>query len=180
MKIKPLRRYPIIAITAFVSMLLPSIILFNKYLGAKSILLYWAIALILLAVLIAFKDKLFELIAHIPDKVVTVLLILFFVVIVVITVVIYPIANSGKYGYGSDSDDSINAATSALLQGRYPYYAKLYTGQPVSQFPGAIILALPWVAVFGHAAYQNVFGLSCSSWSSVSRFSTATGRHYCC
>ena len=72
--------------------------------------------------------------------------------------VIYPIADSGAVGGGSDRDDALNAGAAALLDGRYPYRELTYLGNPLSPLPGALLLATPFVAI-GNAAYQTFFWL---------------------
>lgn len=72
--------------------------------------------------------------------------------------VVYPIANSGIVGGGSDGDEALNIATRELLHGRYPYYPMTYLGNPISPLPGEILLAVPFV-LLGNSAYQNFFWL---------------------
>ncbi len=73
--------------------------------------------------------------------------------------VVYPIANSGAVGGGSDREDNLNVATSALLRGQYPYYPVGYLGLPVDVLPGTLLLAIPFV-LLGNSAYQNLFWLA--------------------
>ena len=70
--------------------------------------------------------------------------------------VVYPIANAGVIGGGSDRDDALNIAVQALLNGHYPYYIRTYLGNPISPLPGGIILAMPFVVILGNSAYQNL------------------------
>lgn len=85
---------------------------------------------------------------------------LVFALIVLIFFVVYPIANSGAYGgIGSDRDDAINIGVSRLINGKYPYYATTYLGNPLSPLPGAFLLASPFVILLGNSAYQNLFWL---------------------
>ena len=46
----------------------------------------------------------------------------------------------------------------ALLHGRFPYNGRTYLGNPISQFPGALLLAAPFVAL-GHSAHAAFFWL---------------------
>lgn len=71
---------------------------------------------------------------------------------------LYPIADSGAIGGGSDRDDGLNLATSRLLHGQFPYEKVAYLGNPISVFPGQIFFAVPWV-LLGNSAYQNFFWL---------------------
>ena len=66
---------------------------------------------------------------------------------------VYPRANVHVGDRGSDSDDALDLAAHAMLEGRYPYSQRTYLGNPIAQLPGAVLLALPFVAL-GSAAYQ--------------------------
>ena len=74
-------------------------------------------------------------------------------------VVVYPHANSHAPGVGSDRDDAANIGAHRLLSGEYPYGALTYLGNPISQLPGALVVAVPFYAAFGTSAYANVFWL---------------------
>jgi hypothetical protein len=88
---------------------------------------------------------------------------------VVAFIILYPIAQSGLIGAGSDRDEALNQALDFLAEGRYPYHQVTYrswtdggeripTGDPITPFPGAFLLAAPaWF--LGNAAWQNVFWL---------------------
>ncbi len=52
----------------------------------------------------------------------------------------YPIANSGRFGGGSDREDNLNVATQALLRGEDPYAVRGYLGLPVDVLGGAFSL----------------------------------------
>jgi hypothetical protein len=73
-------------------------------------------------------------------------------------VIVYPVANSGLMGGGSDRDEALNIAVAELVHWRYPYYNKTYLEGPISPLPGAIVLAIPFVLI-GNSAYQNFFWL---------------------
>jgi hypothetical protein len=79
--------------------------------------------------------------------------------LVALFVVVYPVADSDELGSGSDRDDAANLATGRLLDGEDPYDEVTYLGNPVSQLPGALLYAAPFV-VLGNSAYQNFFWLS--------------------
>lgn len=72
--------------------------------------------------------------------------------------VVYPYANAGMVGGGTDRDDALNVAVHELLNDRYPYYPRTYLGAPISPLPGALVLAMPFV-LLGNSAYQNIFWL---------------------
>jgi hypothetical protein len=79
--------------------------------------------------------------------------------LVVIFAIVYPIANSGVVGGGTDRDEALNIAVQELLNGRYPYYPKTYLQAPISPLPGSVLLAMPFV-VLGNSAYQNIFWIA--------------------
>ena len=70
----------------------------------------------------------------------------------------YPIANTHIPGTGSDDDDAMNIAVVELLHGHNPYYARTYLGNLIHHFPGAFLLAAPFV-LLGTSALQNLFWL---------------------
>lgn len=87
------------------------------------------------------------------------LLILLFVAFVII----YPLADSGRLGFSSDRDEAIDVAVRQILSGNYPYACKVIsgihdgcptTGNPIAPFPGALLLAGPFV-LLGGSALQN-------------------------
>jgi hypothetical protein len=71
-------------------------------------------------------------------------------------VAVYPIANSGFYGGGSDADDALDIAVRALLAGHYPYYERTYLGGEIAPMPSALVLASPFIILFGVSAWQNI------------------------
>jgi hypothetical protein len=79
-----------------------------------------------------------------------------FVFLAVIAALVYPIANSGRFGGGSDIDDAMLIGAREILAGRYPYYPKTYLGGYLSPMPGTILLSVPFVAA-GLLPFQNVF-----------------------
>ena len=83
-------------------------------------------------------------------------------------VVLYPLANAGSVsalslssrdGGGSDRDESLNLGAAELLAGRYPYSPRTHLGNPVTQMPGALLLAVPF-RLLGNAAWQNLFWMA--------------------
>jgi len=59
-------------------------------------------------------------------------------------------------GVGSDRADALDVALSRLADGLYPYTGTTYLGNPITPLPGALLLAAPFHAITGHAAWQNV------------------------
>ncbi len=79
-------------------------------------------------------------------------------VVAVLFFVAFPIANSGRFGPGSDTDEAYDLAVDALLTGRYPYEVETSLGNRVHHLPGALLLATPFV-LLGSSAYQSLFWL---------------------
>ena len=77
-------------------------------------------------------------------------------VTVVAIVVVFPHANSHAPNTGSDRDDAATLAASRLVDGQNPYTERTYLGGAISQFPGGVIAAVPFVKLFGSAGYELV------------------------
>lgn len=90
-----------------------------------------------------------------------------FVALAVALAVVYPIADSGRFGGGSDADDALDLAASRLVAGQYPYDVGTYLDNPISPMPGAVLLATPFV-LLGGSALQGLFWLG-ALWFAVSR-----------
>jgi hypothetical protein len=82
------------------------------------------------------------------------LALLTFLALIAAFAVIYPLANSGRFGAGSDSDEALNQATRALLHGRYPYLERTYLGNEITPMPGSLLFAVPFV-LLGNGVYQS-------------------------
>lgn len=126
----------------------------QKYLGLPGVVLYCLCAFLAL-LLIYKKQKLFFSIGRkqavlAASAVIVLLIILFFK--------IYPLANYGIVGGGSDRDEEVNIAESRLFALKSPYQARTYLGNPVSLFPGLLILSAPFF-LLGNGAFQNFFWL---------------------
>src|SRR4051812_25578807 len=59
------------------------------------------------------------------------------VAFVAIIAVVYPIANSGRFGGGSDVDDALILGAARMLHGLYPYTEPTYLGGWISNLPGS-------------------------------------------
>lgn len=79
--------------------------------------------------------------------------------LIAITFTVYPIANSGRFGGGSDADDALLIAAGELIKGNYPYLLKTYLGNTISPMPGTVLLAVPFV-VLGLLPLQNIVWLA--------------------
>ena len=135
------------------SILIPSIGVCQKYLGLKGVVAYLLVGTIGLMIVLAYEDPIFSLL---KGKRVWVLAILTAILLLVIFLIVYPVANSGRFGGGSDTDEAITLAATNLLYGNYPYYARTYLGNPIDPLPGAILLSVPFV-LMRNQGYQNLF-----------------------
>lgn len=135
----------------------PSTAVVQRYLGLPGVAIYLAAAsgMLWLGQRVVFP----WVTARIPPRWAAGLLVASFLALAAFFLVLYPIADSGVVGGGSDGDDALDVAASALLQGQYPYYPRTYLGNPISPLPGAVLLATPFVAILGGSAYQNLFWL---------------------
>jgi hypothetical protein len=140
------------------SLFLPSTAVFQKYFGIAGVAAYLVIATLVLLLFTRYQSAFLYLAAKVTEKQTLWLAALTFLIIIAAFIIIYPIANSGTVGGGSDTDDALNIATHELLHGRYPYYPRTYLGNPISPMPGTLFLAIPFV-LLGNSAYQNIFWL---------------------
>lgn len=137
-----------------ISMVLPSARLIQKYTGDIGILLFFIFSVVFSFIIAYLIQKLINY-QHLK-----LLYLILFVVYLVTFSIIYPMANTGSYGgIGSDRDDALNIGVKHLLSFEYPYYAKTYLNNPLTPLPGSLILAAPFVVLFGNSAYQNLFWL---------------------
>jgi hypothetical protein len=79
--------------------------------------------------------------------------------------ILFPIATSGLLGRGSDRLDGLNVMLRAVLQGRPPYDQFTFMGNPPTQLPGSLLMALPFF-ILGATAYQNLAWLAIFIWLS--------------
>ena len=137
-------------------LVIPSLYTVHKVGGLAGLILY-AIVTSLLLFLLYSNDAIPRLLA--PKKSIALawpLTGLTLIGVFLIFGIIYPIANSGVVGGGSDHDDALNVAVNELIHGRYPYYKRTYLDAPITPMPGSILLSLPFV-LLGNSAYQNLF-----------------------
>jgi len=78
--------------------------------------------------------------------------------VAVLFAIAHPRADRQAATAGSDRDDAADVGAQLLLDGRYPYDGRTYLGQPISQLPGGLVLAAPFVAL-GASAYAAFFWL---------------------
>lgn len=126
------------------------------YVGESAVFLYSAYVVLGLWLLTQWGRP---VLARLPDRVVAGAIAIVLLVITVLLVVLYPRANSGELGPGSDRDEALNQATTSLLRNEYPYYQVTYLNNPITPLPGALLLAAPFV-LLGNSIYQIPFWLA--------------------
>ena len=84
--------------------------------------------------------------------------VLLYLSLILLFFAVYPALNANSLGLSSEADDMLNAAGAALLAGLYPFHYGTESGLPISQFPGAVVLAAPLVAL-GNAALLPLLAL---------------------
>jgi hypothetical protein len=139
------------------SLLVPSIGAVQKYLGLAGLASY--VATVLVALFVGYRYVLPWVLAACSERLAVRLAVAAWLVLLTAFVVVYPIANAGIVGGGTDRDEALNIAVWELLAGRYPYYPRTYLNAPISPLPGAILLAMPFV-LLGNSAYQNLFWIA--------------------
>ena len=73
---------------------------------------------------------------------------------------LYPIANGrSESGAGSDADDALLLASSRLLSGEFPYSERTYLGNPVSPWPGSVLVFALLRTLVDNAALINLIVL---------------------
>jgi len=139
----------------------PSIAIFKKV-GYWPIVLYLFIAFCLMLSILWVLSRMKK---YLTSKTCLLGLLVMFVSMLVAYVVIHPHIDTDGFrlagiNFGSsDADDAIDVAISECMEGRYPYYAKTFLGNPITPMPGALLLALPFY-YFGDSAIQNIFWLA--------------------
>jgi hypothetical protein len=155
---KSIFRSPTASLIAFaLCLLFPSTDTIQKYFGLKAVPAYLFIGFCLL--LISSRLILPRFISIVTERQALFLALLTFLGLVLVFSILYPMAQAGIVGGGSDQDDALNIAATELIHGRYPYYPKTYLDNPIAPLPGAVILAVPFV-LLGNSAYQNIFWLA--------------------
>jgi len=136
----------------------PSLPQVHKYLGWSGVVVYLAITALALWLLkrLGTAKRIAE---RITDRRAWWLTAMTLLLVLAAFLAVYPSAQSGAYGPGSDSDDSLNIAVRQMIHGRYPYYARTYLGNAVHEMPGMLLLAAPFV-LLGNSAYMNLFWLA--------------------
>jgi hypothetical protein len=139
-------------------LLVPSTGIIEKYLGLPGVTAYWILGGLLLWFILRPASWPLRLLLRLKPRTALLLLILTFVVLIAAFFIIYPIANTGLIGGGSDGDEAVNLGVQALWQGQYPYHATTYLDNPVVTLGGGLLLSTPSVWL-GNSAYQSLFWL---------------------
>ena len=135
-------------------MVLPSLSQVQKYLGNIGVFLYIPIVFLILLKIRRYYFRRF--LNKVTEGQASRLTAITLIGLIVIFFIVYPIANSGIIGGGTDREEDLNIATIELLHGRYPYYPKTSLNHPLSHLPGSLLLSIPFV-LLGNSAYQNFF-----------------------
>jgi len=144
------------------SLIVPSLSLFSK-LNPFFLALYIGLSASLLIVLVKYIYPYFQ--KRISQTQANVLALITLAVIAVMFAIIYPrIDTAGFSIFGirvgaADTDNGLQTATELMLKGKYPYYGQIFSGLPISQLPGELILAAPFL-LLRYAAVQNLFWLA--------------------
>lgn len=140
----------------WLSLVLPSLSQVQKYLGNIGVFSY---ILIVFLVLLRIRRYYFRgFLNKVTGKRAFGLAAITLIGFIVIFFIVYPIANSGIVGGGTDREEDANIATIELLHGRFPYYPRTSLNNPISHLPGSLLLSIPFV-LLGNSAYQNFFWL---------------------
>jgi hypothetical protein len=138
-------------------LLFPSFGVIQKYFGNRGLLIYLVAATSILWLAYRYLADLFLL--RLSERRAQLLAVVTFVALTFLFALVFPKANVHVAGRGSDADDALNLAVTELVHGRYPYYVQTYLQNAIANFPGAILLAAPFV-LLGNSAYQNLFWLA--------------------
>lgn len=86
-------------------------------------------------------------------------LVLLFLALTGAFAVLYPISLQHTLDSGSDREEALRIALSAVRDHQYPYSMRTFLGNPITPLPGALLLAAPFFAL-GHIAWQNLLWLA--------------------
>lgn len=128
----------------------------QRYLGTGSVGLYLFAMALLVPLLVARGLRMF--LRYTSERMALRAALVTLLVLVVAFVVVYPLAQGDVFGGGSDRDEAATLGARNLLHLRFPYDGVTYLGNPISDLPGALLLAAPF-ALLGTSAYQNLVWL---------------------
>ena len=148
-----IRRYA--AVFGFAILLLvPSFDSIYKYLGLTGIAIYFIVGTVIL--LLGYRFAVPFLKASLSERAANILAGLTFLCLIAVVAIGYPLANSGRFGGGSDADEALIMAAKAIASGIYPYTQVTYLGNLISPMPGAVFFGMPF-SLTGLFQFQNVF-----------------------
>ncbi len=138
-------------------LILPSMYTIQKYLGSVATCIFVAIGFVIVFCTCTIGMKI--ALAKISKRMSLAISAAIFTASIILFALIYPFADSGAIGGGSYRADPLNVAATELVNQRYPYTQTTYLGNPITPFPGSVILSLPFV-LLGTSAYQNLFWIA--------------------
>ena len=133
----------------------PSTQLVSRFAGDAGASLYASLTIVAAAALPSLVDRLR---GRLTDRQADGAAAFLIALLCVVIAVAYPILNTTVPGHGSDRDDALRLAATALLRRRYPYRELTYLGGVITPLPGALLLAAPFV-LLGNVALQTVLWL---------------------
>lgn len=160
MVVQPVPRRSFVLLAAALE--IPSLAVVGRFFGPGGVLLYLLLATFALGAALRLLPR---WLAWLSTRAARGGLVVLLALVTLGVLLVYPLADAGIVG-GSDSDQSLVQATEALLAGRHPYLERTYLGNPLTQMPGALLLAIPFV-LLGNIALQNLVWLALYAWGLV-------------
>lgn len=162
-------------------LLFPSLGIVQKYGGTEVAFVYFAAGTVAVIVMAAGGAGIVDRIKAIDGRWLAVVVATMLVGLVTALLLAYPVSAShpepwlsrGNAEGGSDRDESLQLGVRELLAGRYPYYSKTPLQNLVTQLPGELFLAAPFV-LLGNVIWQNVFWFG--AFFFMARYLLADGR----
>jgi len=136
------------ALGLWISLVLPSIWLVDKYAGVVSAIIYVSVTLVVVV-------SLHRLVVPISEHNAKILALLTFFGTFFYSSQ-YTLWQTHQLGHGSDNDDALDTAVHELLSGKNTYLAATYLGNKIHHLPGSFLLALPFTLIWT-SALQNLF-----------------------
>src|SRR5262245_47016902 len=109
-------------LTLAFSLIVPSIGAVQKYTGLAGLAAY--VVIVLVALFVGYRYVIRRVLAAFSERAAIGYAVTIWLVLLVAFAVVYPIANAGVVGGGTDRDEALNIAVRELLAGRYPYYPR--------------------------------------------------------
>ena len=160
----PTTRFTLAGVLLAWFLIFPSLGILQKYAGTRGALVYAASAAALLMLLAWHGPAVVARLRALNRRTAPWALVVVCLGVAALFSVLYPLSNSGVtswlspsgiIGGGSDRDEALNLGVRALLGGRYPDYERTQLDNLISQMPGSLVMAVPFV-LLGNAAWQNL------------------------